>query len=158
MDLLKEKLSTDYSEEVAVSIINKINISISRKGENDGQIPPGRSNDLTLSRAKSLCRENGINLNGEITFASKNKSAHNYWANPEITFLERDWWFLLNDCIRHRLQVFYIPANSIRRNQVRVRQDNTSKINFQIEYDDDSFEDKPSGIRFERWLFRTIPY
>jgi hypothetical protein len=158
MDLLKEKLSTDCSEDVAASIINKVNISISRKGENGGETPPGRTNDLTKVKAISLCGKNGISLKGEITFASKNKSAHNYWANPKITFLEHDWWFLLNDCIRHRLHVFYIPANSIRRNQVKTRSDNASKINFQIKYDDDSFEDGPSGIIFERWLVRTIPY
>jgi hypothetical protein len=38
MDLLKAKLSTDYSEEVAVSIINEITISILKKGENGGEI------------------------------------------------------------------------------------------------------------------------
>jgi hypothetical protein len=158
MDLIMAKLSIDYPEEVAVSMLNEINISISRRGENGGETLPDGSHDLTKGRAISLCKENGIRLNGEITFASKNRTAYNYWANPDINFLERDWWFLLNDYNRRRLYVFFIPANSIRANQVRVRSDNASKINFQIKYDNDSFEDGPSGIRFARWLVRTIPY
>ncbi|GHT48179.1 hypothetical protein FACS1894102_0610 [Spirochaetia bacterium] len=170
VDLLKKKLSTEFSEEIIASITNEIEINISKKvkinppifGPLKGHLPIIEiSHDLNkLNRAKAieLCRENGFNLNGEITFSSKNKSTDLYWANPNIEFLTNDWWLLLNDNKNYNLHIFYIPANSIEDTQIRIRADKPEQIDLQIKYGNDAFEDSRSGIHFVDWFKMTIPY
>jgi hypothetical protein len=169
-NLLKEHLSTEYSNEIITSIISKIDIHISRKGKNNlpvpgpstGQHPTGSSQSdskaLDPSEAKKLCRANGLNLNGNITFASKNTTSNIYWANPNIEFITYDWWLLLNDYKNKKLRIFHIPANSIEKDRVKVRADTPTKIDLQIKYGDDFFEDSRSNIKFYKWLIKTINY
>jgi hypothetical protein len=170
MDLLKEKLSTEYSEEIITSMINEIDIHVSRKvkpgqppiNPPDDQSPiggsPHSSNELKRNKAIILCKKNGFNLNGEVTFASKNKTSAIYWANPSIKFLTTDWWLLLNDYRRRNLHIFYIPANSIENDQIKTRADQPDKIDLQIKYENDLFEDSRSGIQFFKWFRETISY
>jgi hypothetical protein len=156
INLLREKLSTKYSEEIVTSIIDEIDIHILRKGiKPPSPTPPGGPKK---SKAKSLCKENGINLYEKITFASKNTGGPFYYANPNIKFLTHDWSLLLNDREHNKLHVLNIPANSIKNNQVRPRGDIPSKIDLQIKYEDDLFEDSRSGIQFVKWLVKTISY
>jgi hypothetical protein len=170
IDLLKEKLSAEYSEEIITSIINAIDIHVSKRAKTGQPIidpladrppaggPPPGSNELKRNKAMILCREKGFNLNGEVTFASKNKTSDAYWANPNIKFLTTDWWLLLNDCRRRDLHIFYIPAHSIENDQITTRADQPNKIDLQIKYENDLFEDSRSGIQFINWFRGTIPY
>jgi hypothetical protein len=168
IDLLRNRLSNEFPEEIIESIINGININITRKNSpiNPGIgikpppmiTPPPKENILTKIEAKNLCMKNGINLKGEITFASKNKSASNYWANPNIEFVKYDWCLILNDFIKHELHVFHIPAYSIEDDKIKVRSDDANKIDLQIKYEDNSFEDSRSGIQFVKWFIKTISY
>jgi hypothetical protein len=167
-DLLKEKLSTEYPKEIIDEIISEINIQISRKVKTVTPIivhltdphkieePP--HNELMPNQAKKLCKENGFDLNGAVTFASKNKTANGYWANPNIQFLIDDWWLLLNDYKHHILHIFYIHANSITEDQIKTRKDNSDKIDLQIKYENELFEDSRSGIQFVKWFKKTISY
>jgi hypothetical protein len=137
-------------------ILNSIFEKIKPSPINPGPYP---TNKLKQSEAIILCNTNGINIAGNVTFASKNKGKNTYWANPSIEYLVHDWWLLLNDYIQHELHVFYIPANSINEDQVRVRQkpDGSIQIDLQIKYEDELFTDSRSNIQFVRWLIRTIP-
>lgn len=92
------------------------------------------------------------------TFASKNATVETYWANPNIKLLNQDWWLLLNDTKNKKLHIFFIPANSISRNKVKLKADNSFKINLQIIYDDKMFTDGPSSINFYQWYKDTIPF
>ena len=169
-NLLKEKLSLEYSQEITFSIINDIEINIFRKRSisnvtntiqvnQDNTIEStSRGNELRKGDAVNICEANGVTLEGEITFASKNKGAPNYWANPNIQYLQNNWSLLLNDYIERRLHVFYIPANSILQDQIRLRADDTNKIDLQIKYESEIFEDSRSGINFVNWFVQTISY
>ena len=53
---------------------------------------------------------------------------------------------------------FCIPANTIPQQQVRLRNDNQNLMDIQIQYDDPSFKDTRSSIRFKPWLRMKIPY
>jgi hypothetical protein len=172
INLLKKEISGEYSDEIIAFIISKINIQISRKGNNNPPVPcsspdphPPQPSSKGLSRsgAKRLCRANGLDLNGKITFASRNTGNDTYWANPNIEFINYNWWLLLNNYNERKLYIFYIPANSIEENQVKVRadtlgEDTPTKIDLQIKYRDDFFADSRSGIQFYQWLIRTISY
>ena len=45
---------------------------------------------ISKGRAISLFEAQGIRFNRNITFASKNRAAYNYWANPYFSALEKD--------------------------------------------------------------------
>jgi len=173
-DLLKEKLLKDFSENTALSVIDKINISISRK-ENTirtklQEIPNSKlstENHKDVSEkiikkddAIRICKVDGINLNkSKTTFASKNTKTNVYWANPDINFLSKDWWLILNDYKRKKIHIFNISANSISENDIKTRiVKGEYKIDLQIEYNDDSFQDNRSLIQFKRWFVKTIAY
>jgi hypothetical protein len=165
-NLLKKELSTEYSDEIITFIISKIDIYISQKGKNDPPVPGPSPNGplqpdskvLNKSEARELCRVNGLDLNGNITFAAKNTGNNIYWANPNIEFIEDNWWLLLDDYNHRELNIFHIPANSIREDQVKVKAGTPTKIDLQIKYGDDYFEDSRSGIKFNKWLRKTIIY
>jgi len=115
---------------------------------------------ITKSEAINKCLTNGLALDNpkRVTFATKNKSANSYWANPAFSLLSYEWWLLLNDKINNELHVFMIPANSIPESQMLARADKTHLIDMQIIYDDKSFTDSRSGIEFLDWFIMTIPY
>jgi hypothetical protein len=116
------------------------------------------NNTLSKNDAINICNSNGLNVNGNITFASKNKGVNKYWANPDIRYLANNWWFLLNDSINRKLYVLNIPANSISKNEIKVRSDNSEQIDLQINYNDNNLTDSRSGINFMKWIIKTINY
>jgi hypothetical protein len=126
------------------------------KSEAPINLAPDTSNNLTPSEAKKICITNGFNIDGNFTFASKNNAANTYWANPKIEFIEHDWRLLLNDWPKQRLHVFNIPANSIRNDQVIVRNTDRPLIELRIKYEDELFENSRSGIQFYRRKKKTI--
>ena len=112
---------------------------------------------MTKNKAIALFRNNGISFNGNITFASKNKTAYNYWANPSFEVLDSDWFLILNDWVHKEIYLFVIPAKTFRYNQLVSRADK-SQIDLQIMYEDNSFTDTRSKISFAKYLKDTISY
>ena len=125
---------------------------------NSGYSDNSKRNSISKEEAIQLCMENGLDLSKPVTFASKNKSTDSYWANPYFDFLSRNWWILLNDTKKYELHVFYIPANSISKDQMEARTDKLEQIQMNIIYEDVFFEDKHSGIKFAKWLVKTVSY
>jgi hypothetical protein len=87
--LLKEQLLKIYSENVVRLILNNINIDITKKV-------------ISKSEAKILCKTEGIELKGEVTYATLNKTELTYWANPNKKVLYGDWWLLLIDSKKYK--------------------------------------------------------
>ena len=115
-------------------------------------------NDLSKSDAKHLCIMNGLNIDGNITFASKNAGVGKYWANPNINILKNNWWLILNDFNNRKLIVLKIPANTIRESEIKVRSDMPEKIDLQINYLDNNLTDSRSGIEYAKWKIKIIEY
>lgn len=114
---------------------------------------------MTKTKAVSLFKNHGIQfVNNNITFASKNKSAYNYWANPDFIVLDHDWYLILNDRIRQEIHLFVVPQGSIRKTMLVARGDMKNKIDLQIMYDDASFTDTRSKVSFSRYLKETVKY
>ena len=171
--LLKEKLLKEFSEEIISSIFEKINIRISKKGneiteqkdlplfsKNPEKITQNAVIEKSISpqEAKIICKRNGLNLDGKYTFASKNRASNHYWANPYIGNLLNTWWFILNDFPKQEIHVLKIPAHSISKEKITVRKDQPDKMDIQIKYGDKNFEDNRSGIKFGEWFIKTISY
>ncbi len=121
---------------------------------------PTADNDpsLTKSKAKNLLRSKGYSLFYNVTFASKNKGAYNYWANPELALLDNDWSLILNDWKNRTIYLFNIPAKSIARSELVVRRDKPHLIDLQIMYEDPTFTDTRSGYSFSKYKVAEINY
>lgn len=110
------------------------------------------------SQAVALFSAQGVHFNRNITYASKNKTAFNYWANPFFTALDEDWYLILNDWINRELHLFFIPAKSIAASELVARFDKKDKVDLQICYNDPTFTDNRSKISFARYLVKDISY
>lgn len=113
---------------------------------------------VTKNKAIRLFVAKGQTFQGEITFASKNKSVDNYWANPDFAFLDEDWSLILNDWINRKLYLFQIPKNTFSKEDFVKREDRSYKMDIQIMYDDPTFTDNRSSISFRNYLVDTVEY
>lgn len=112
---------------------------------------------MTKNRAIALFKNEGIVFNNNVTFASKNKSSYNYWANPSFDVLDSDWFLILNDWVNREIHLFEIPAKTFRHDCLVSRADK-NKIDLQIMHDDSLFTDARSKISFAKYLKITISY
>jgi hypothetical protein len=107
--------------------------------------------------AINLLSRKGCKITNDITFASKNSTANTYWANPNESYIKKNWTLILNDTIKKTLHLFYIPANSIKGSLVRYRLDK-DVLDIQIDYYDINFTDTRSGIRFNQYKICELQY
>lgn len=114
--------------------------------------------DMTKSKAIRIFKNIGVNISGEVTFASKNRAANNYWANPNFDVLSKSWSLILNDWVNKILYLFLIPANSLDSNQLVARNDKRDLIDLQIAYDDSTFTDNRSGVSFKKYIVAVEQY
>jgi len=114
--------------------------------------------DMRKSLAISIFRGKGFVFNGNVTYASKNRTANNYWANPSFETLESEWFLILNDWINRVLYLFKIPSGAISQEELVSRADNYDQIDLQILYDDNNFRDTRSNYIFEQFLIMSENY
>lgn len=114
--------------------------------------------DMRKSLAISIFRSRGIVFNGNITFASKNRTAYNYWANPPFEVLEKEWFLILNDWANKMLYLFKIPSKAISHDLLVARADNNNQIDLQVLYNDPTFRDTRSNYIFKDFLVMTEKY
>lgn len=113
---------------------------------------------MTKNYALRLFANKGYNVAKNVTFASKNKSAYNYWANPNFDILNENWSLILNDNKKQKLYLFTIPAKTISKVQLTPRADMIDVIDLQIRYNDITFTDNRSGFSFAQFLANEIDY
>lgn len=118
----------------------------------------GNGHVIAKSQAIALFTARGVCFNRNVTFASKNKSAYNYWANPYFSALNQDWYLILNDWIKGELHLIMIPARTIDPNFMVPRMDIRDKIDLQIGYNDPTFTDNRSKHSFAKYLVMSIRY
>ena len=118
----------------------------------------GNGHVIAKSQAIALFSARGIQFNRNVTFASKNKSAYNYWANPYYRALNQDWFLILNDWIKGELHLFRIPARNLHPSMMVPRMDLPDKIDLQIGYNDPTFTDNRSKLSFAKYLVMSIRY
>lgn len=114
--------------------------------------------DMRKSLAISIFRSKGIVFSDNITYASKNRTAYNYWANPTFDRLERDWFLILNDWINRVIYLFKIPSGAISQGDLIARADNNNQIDLQILYNDPNFRDTRSNHIFKKFLVMSENY
>lgn len=114
--------------------------------------------DMRKSLAISIFRSKGIVFSDNITYASKNRSAYNYWANPTFDRLEIDWFLILNDWINRVIYLFKVPSGAISQGDLIARADNNNQIDLQILFNDPNFRDTRSNYIFKKFLVMSESY
>ncbi len=117
---------------------------------------------LSKKEALEILRGKGLNMTGNITFASVNSLKAYYWANPIISFLDYDWNIILNDSHKKTLSAFFIPAKSIKKTEMHTRAISRGhagpEMDIQIAYNDESFTDIRSKVSFAKYLVKSVRY
>ncbi len=115
------------------------------------------TNKITKSEAIRLFNQSGVTIPKQCTFASLNKNGQYYWANPDISVLQADWWIILNDTKKRILYCFMVPGNTYHYSQFAIRRDR-NLIDFEVIYGSINFTDKRSKIDFKNWLVKATTY
>lgn len=127
--------------------------------ENDAPSDDNTDNPQKLSKEQicNLCRKRNIYINtSNLTLAGRN--GKNYPANVNYRLLSEDWWIALDDRDARKLHIFNVPAFSIKRAQVKQRDDKPKYFLFYIDGTSSSFLETKSNIEFEKWHKCTIIY
>ncbi len=131
------------------------------KNESD-PIPQKEPNEVSgrinKGMAVSRLRKMGHEIGKSVTFASKNRAAHNYWANPPFDVLKNDWYLILNDWAKEELHLFKVPGNALSYHDLVCRNDRQDRIDLQICYEDPTFTDNRSKISFMRFHMGSSSY
>jgi antitoxin component of RelBE/YafQ-DinJ toxin-antitoxin module len=148
-------LSTERTKDSSASY-NNDHLPITNSS--DTYIKKNDTREMRKSLAISMFRRKGHLSNNNITYASKNRTAYNYWANPRFEMLEEDWFLILNDWINRVLYLFKIPSGSISQDDLIARADHNDQIDLQISYNDVSFRDVRSNVFFKDYLIASEKY
>ncbi len=150
--LVQQKKSQEISDKrTSYNFSTKPKVS-----ENTEQKTTGTS--ISENEGIRLCISAGLPVGNNCTWASENAATHNFWANPNVDFLNNDWWLILNDKSSRKLYVFFIVRNTLSVKQLKLRSDKPDKIDLQIQYGDKTFTDTRSKIQFCRWFKKEIQY
>jgi len=114
--------------------------------------------DMTKALAISIFRSKGVMLNRNTTYASKNRTAYNYWANPPYECLLSDWYLILNDWEKRELHLFKVPSDTISQEELVARADKYNQIDLQILYNDTNFRDTRSNFLFKQFHILSEKY
>jgi len=117
------------------------------------------ANGMTKNIAIRLFIANGNTVSKIATYASKNKAANYYWANPNYgDVINYDWSLILNDSVAKKLYLFLIPKFTFTIGDFVTRSDKPNLIDLQIAYNDPTFTDNRSKISFRKFLKDEINY
>ena len=103
----------------------------------------------------------GIKVGSKSTYAVKQSSKDEFWANPRTELLHTDWFLILNNNVDMELSVLKVPAESLsveneKMKGLAVRTDKTDLINLNINVN--TLRDRISGIDFSQYLVKKIKY
>ena len=159
--LLKEELSTNFSEKIISFILDKISISIFMKGT---QGPLDTKDAIPKSKAMALINEkHKTNLTDSNTmYSTINRDVKQWSFNRKNRHFNNDTHMILINQEEKELHYFFIPRNTItepqntfdQRNDKRVR--NSSII--KIPVSSYNFKDENSRFSFKKYIKDSIKY
>ena len=108
---------------------------------------------------KQLIKEGLIDKYWEFSFAKLNKNNRDYWANPPIGVLDKNWCLFLINLNKREIYIFKIPEYSIKKEDVKTRiHNNKMLIDLEIVENSGSFVDSRSKIDFTQFLIQNTHY
>lgn len=141
---------TVFSDKKAGTLINTIDtktkLALGKRAKNDALV---------------FLADKGISVGKKVTYAVKQSSKNEFWANPKINLLNHEWWLILNNNETMELIVMKIPKNTLEiktadNNGLLVRADKTDLIDLNI--NTVSLKDRKSTIDFTPYVIKRIKY
>lgn len=116
---------------------------------------------LGKADAIRFLEEKGISLPGsrEINYATKQPDKKEFFMNPRIEQLERNWVMILNNTITKELVLLKIPAGTLHiggQSGLVPRPDRPELINLRIDLE--TYIDSVSSVDFSPFIIQTVRY
>ncbi len=121
---------------------------------------------LTLGKrvkaeAVQYVKDHGVEIGKEVSYAVRQTNKSEFWINPKVDLLSKDWYIVLNDNKNNQLIVLSIPANTIglkkgSHSGLVVRADRPEVIDLTIACD--NLIDRRSGFDFKPYILQKVPY
>lgn len=111
--------------------------------------------------AIAFLKESGIAVLSNVNYASRQPNKEEFWMNPSVKALDKDWSIILNNQYTNEIIVLHIPAGtfSLRtadKEGLYIRRDQPQKIDLNICVE--TLNDKRSKKPFGRFVAHRIKY
>lgn len=139
--------------------VNKKNVSVVKTLDVQDYVTPidiQGKND-----AKEFLKQNGITIECECNYAKRQKKRMEYWINPKVTVVDKEWDLILNDQFEHEIYYFHIPAKSFRMSNRNIKgffPRNDKPIYIDLNIIAESLCDRRSGNDFSPYLIKRLKY
>lgn len=113
------------------------------------------------TEAVQYVKDHGVSIGKEVSYAVRQTNKPDFWINPKVDLLAKDWYIVLNDNKSNTLIVLYVPANSIGLKSdgtvgLVARADRPEVIDLSIACD--TLIDRRSGVDFKPFVLQRLPY
>ncbi len=113
------------------------------------------------AEAVQYVKEHGISVGKEVSYAVRQTNKADFWINPKVDLLSKEWYIVLNDNKANHLIVLCVPANAIGLKSkdgtgLITRADRPEVIDLTIACD--TLIDRRSGVDFNPFVVKKIPY
>ena len=121
------------------------------------------THSLREKRAKKeviqFLKDNGIVVSKDVTYAMRQEKRPEFWANPKVDLLDKEWDIIFNNQIDGVIHVLHVPAKSFTvdtesENNLLLRNNGLVDLNISV----DSFVDRKSKQDFSPFITNTIKY
>ena len=113
------------------------------------------------AEAIMFLKQQGLELNKNVTYACRQEKKDEYWANPGTEMLEKEWFIILNDNANMQLIVLKIPTKTLSLKSVSgsglvVRKDKPHYLDLNIGVD--TMVDRMSRVDFRPYVIKSYKY
>ncbi len=113
------------------------------------------------SEAIQYLANKGVNIGKNVSYAVKQGNKDEFWANPDVDMLQKEWEIILNNNVKMELIVLKVPANTffLKTNTdtgLLVRSDKPNRIDLNI--NTVTLKDKKTGTDFLPYVIKRINY
>ena len=110
--------------------------------------------------AIQFLKEKGLSVIKNVNYASRQEKKEEFWINPQLTAIDKDWDLVLNDPFKFQLIYMHIPAKSF---SMKTKDSPGLALRHKPERIDlsissQTFIDHRSGMDFSPYIVRIIQY
>ncbi len=113
------------------------------------------------AEAVKYVKDHGVDIGKEVSYAVRQANKPDFWINPKIELLSKEWYIVLNDNQANQLIVLHVPANAIGLKSgnhpgLVARADRPEVIDMTIACD--TLIDRRGGVDFKPYVVQKLPY
>lgn len=113
------------------------------------------------AEAVQYVKDHGISVGKNISYAVRQANKPDFWINPKVDLLAKEWYLILNENQANQLIVLRVPANSIGLKSgtsagLITRADRPEVIDLTIACN--TLIDRRSGVDFKPFVIERLPY